>query len=415
MSVYVRWLAISTLFLASNQLAFARGFGGGHAGGFAGGAHFGGMGGGMGGARPGGFGGGFSGGQVGGFNRGMGGMGAGGLGGFDRGELGGFSGGAASGYRGLDAGRAGGLGGYGAGGYRVGGFDHSPGAYGAASRSDLNRFLRLPTDAGISAAAGMAGRGFVAEGPRGGTVAAGGIAAGRGFRAVSPASYRAQGWAVRRGFGGYGWYGRDWYRGYPGAWWPAGWYAGSAGAWAWCNWAMLGGWFGYSGVSPIYYNYGSNFVYDGDNVYYNGQPVGTAADYYDQVNTLAAGTPAPDPDATDWLPLGVFSLVESDQTQPSLVFQLAVNKAGTVRGNCSKPDEEFVGAVQGAVDREKQRVAWTVGDDKQTIYETGLYNLTKDEAPALVHHGADNTEQWLLVRMKQPEGEPVGRDTESSN
>ncbi|HWB12057.1 MAG TPA: hypothetical protein VG826_22720 [Pirellulales bacterium] len=415
MSVYLRWLVISTLFLTSDQLAFARGFGGGHAGGFhgggfAGGAHLGGMGGahfgGMGGVHPGGFGGGFReggglpGGQIGGMNRGMGGIDRGG---FDRGELGGFSGGAMSGYRGLDGARPGEVGGFGAGGYRVGGFDHSMGAYGAASRGDLNRFLGLPTDAGMNAAAGVAGRGFMAEGPRGGAVAAGSIAAGRGFRAVSPASYHAQGWAVRRGFGGYGWYGRDWYRRYPGAWWPAGWYAGAAGAWAWCTWASLGGWFGYSGVSPMYYNYGSNFVYDGDDVYYNGQPIGTAADYYDQANTLAAGAAAPDPDATDWLPLGVFSLVESDQTQPSLVFQLAVNKAGTVRGNCSKPDEEFVGAVQGAVDKEKQRVAWTVGDDKQTIYETGLYNLTKDEAPALVHRGADNTEQWLLVRMKQPE------------
>jgi len=33
--------------------------------------------------------------------------------------------------------------------------------------------------------------------------------------------------------------------------------------------------------------------------------------------------------------------------------------------------------------------------------ETGLYNLTQDEVPALLHLGADQTEQWLLVRVKQ--------------
>ena len=33
--------------------------------------------------------------------------------------------------------------------------------------------------------------------------------------------------------------------------------------------------------------------------------------------------------------------------------------------------------------------------------ETGIYNLTKDEASAMVHIGKDKTEQVLLVRLKQ--------------
>ena len=33
----------------------------------------------------------------------------------------------------------------------------------------------------------------------------------------------------------------------------------------------------------------------------------------------------------------------------------------------------------------------------------GLYNLTKDEAPCLIHFGKDKTEQWLLVRMQKPD------------
>jgi hypothetical protein len=42
---------------------------------------------------------------------------------------------------------------------------------------------------------------------------------------------------------------------------------------------------------------------------------------------------------------------------------------------------------------------------KTTIFDTGLYNLTKDETSVLVHMGKDKTEQWMLVRMKEQEGQ----------
>jgi hypothetical protein len=49
-----------------------------------------------------------------------------------------------------------------------------------------------------------------------------------------------------------------------------------------------------------------------------------------------------------------------------------------------------------------------VGSNKTTVCETGLYNLTHDEAPVLIHMGKEKTQQWLLVRLKQPEeqGQP---------
>jgi len=53
------------------------------------------------------------------------------------------------------------------------------------------------------------------------------------------------------------------------------------------------------------------------------------------------------------------------------------------------------------VDKKTQRAAWTVGDNKNTVYDTGIYNLTKDEAPLLVHTGKDETQQWLMVRITQ--------------
>lgn len=84
-------------------------------------------------------------------------------------------------------------------------------------------------------------------------------------------------------------------------------------------------------------------------------------------------------------------------------MQLAVNKQGVIRGNYTDTVSHQTQAVQGSVDKQSQRVAFTVGDNTTTVVETGLYNLTKDEAPALMHFGADRTEQWLLVRIANPD------------
>ncbi len=103
------------------------------------------------------------------------------------------------------------------------------------------------------------------------------------------------------------------------------------------------------------------------------------------------------------MPLGVFALVQNDQAEPHYVIQLAVNKAGTLGGNYSDLIGGTTLPIQGGVDKKTQRVAWTVGNNKTTVGETGLYNLTQNEAQALIHIGKDKTQQWMLVRLKQPE------------
>ena len=107
--------------------------------------------------------------------------------------------------------------------------------------------------------------------------------------------------------------------------------------------------------------------------------------------------------AGDWMPLGVFALVQKDESDPHYVVQMAVNKSGVVGGNYTDRVSETTVPIQGAVDMKNQRVAWTVGNNKRTVAETGLYNLTQDEAPVLIHMGNDKTQQWLLVRLKQPQ------------
>ena len=196
-------------------------------------------------------------------------------------------------------------------------------------------------------------------------------------------------------------YDGDWYRRYPNAWHAAGWGAGAA--WAACTWNSAAAYCGYAQASPVYYNYGSNVTYDDNNVYMNGQAMGTTQQYYDQaVNLAQTGAQAEASSDVQWLPLGVFTLTKPDQSRSDLSVQLAVDKQGIIRGNYTDTSTNENQVIQGSVDKQTQRVAFTIGDKKQDVIETGLYNLTKDEAPCLIHFGQDRTEQWLLVRIKKP-------------
>ncbi len=259
-----------------------------------------------------------------------------------------------------------------------------------APATSAPRHVGLPTDGGF-------GRGFS------GAHAGGYAVAGHRTVAVSGSVATARGAAVRNGFNHYDAFGHGWWNGHPGAWNPHGW--GPWHAWAPATWFAFGAWCGWgAGLQPVYYDYGDNITYVGDQVYYGDSPVCTADQYYQQAATLAQAAPAPDPNA-DWMPLGVFSLVQGDQTDSSVVFQLAVNKAGAIAGNYYGVLTETALPVHGSVNPKTQRAAWTVGDKTTTVFEAGIYNLTQQQAPVLVHVGPDKTQQWMLVRLKQPEGQ----------
>jgi len=246
--------------------------------------------------------------------------------------------------------------------------------------------------------------GGAVRGPNGGAAARGVVAgpqgAAAGFARVSPSGRYTSATAVRGNFHHWNCYGRGWYTAHPGAWFAAGWGAGAA--WRAATWNSVGAWMSYYPSTPVYYDYGNDVTYQDNSVYVNGQDVGTSEQYYDQANQLAeSGAQASAPADGDWLPLGVFALTKSGQTSSNLTMQLAVNKQGIIRGNYTDTATDHTQLVQGSVDKKTQRVAFTVGDNTTNVVETGLYNLTKDEAPCLIHFGTDRTEQWLLVRLQQ--------------
>ena len=58
--------------------------------------------------------------------------------------------------------------------------------------------------------------------------------------------------------------------------------------------------------------------------------------------------------------------------------------------------------IIGALDKESQLVAWRLGEQGKTVIETGVFNLTKDVAPVVLHFDNSFTQNWLMVRLPQP-------------
>ncbi len=250
----------------------------------------------------------------------------------------------------------------------------------------------------------VAGRGAVgpAGNGRAGVVTAGPAGVGAGFTRVTPSGRYTTAAAVRGNYNNWGVYGQGWHAQYPGAWVATGMAANAL--WNASTWNAASSYCGYSEQPPVYYDYGNSVVYEDDSVYVNGDNAGTADEYYSQAADLATtGAQAEAPADGDWLPLGVFALTKQDATNSDVTIQLAINKQGILRGNYTDTATKMNQVVQGSVDKQTQRVAFTVGDNTENVVETGLYNLTKDEAPALIHFGKDRTEQWLLVRLQQPD------------
>jgi hypothetical protein len=170
-------------------------------------------------------------------------------------------------------------------------------------------------------------------------------------------------------------------------------------------------WFtGYGYSEPIYYNYGNNVYYQDDTVYYGDQPVATADEYAYQAEQIATSIPQDaEPAPADWMPLGVFAVTPSDEdsqsAQPTMFLQLAVSKQGIISGTLQNTTANTVKNIEGMVDKQSQRAAWTVAGETRPIMETGIGNLTKDTSPALVHFADGTTQEWLLVRLDKPTGD----------
>jgi hypothetical protein len=338
-------------------------------------------------------------------NRSFGGVAAGPFGGVHAGGAQGFTRVTPGGTT-IQGGRAGGVG--------VGplGGVHAGGAQGVRVTTPGGRTFSSGSAGGV----GVGPLGGVRAGGVGGTAVGGpwgGAAVGRagGVRVggvghmtnyISPNALSTRAGYVRTGYR-YPYFTPTWYRSHTAAWVAPRWRV--ANYWAAPAWTAVGPWCGIT-AAPVYYDYGSNVVINNDQVYYNGDPVSTAEDYAQQATSYAdAGRQAKVADNEEWQPLGVFGMVQGDEEVAQRIFQLGINKAGIIRGNYYDAVADNTLPVYGSVDPRTQRAAWSIGDKKNIVFETGLNNLTKDQTTVLVHYGTEQTQQAELVRLPDPDSQ----------
>jgi hypothetical protein len=179
--------------------------------------------------------------------------------------------------------------------------------------------------------------------------------------------------------------------------------------WNRCSAPLLTNWVSFGWNHPCYWDYGyDEYVYYRNNyVYVDGQPYGTALDYYAQVRGLARSVPALTREqwaGIDWLPLGVFAVTRPGAATSNELVQLAVSKDGFLSGTLYNQTTGTARPLAGMVDQATQRAAWALADAPQDplVVETSLYNLSEPECTALAHLGPVSTEVWSLVRLEQP-------------
>lgn len=161
---------------------------------------------------------------------------------------------------------------------------------------------------------------------------------------------------------------------------------------------------------PVYYDYGTNLYYEGDNVYYEGDVVATSEEYAAQAQTIASSVPEVEPTDVEWMPLGVFALTENGGSveDATLFMQLAISKEGIIAGTFQNTATEKSVEVEGMIDQESQRAAWGPVGESWPIMETGIYNLTENEAGALLHFADGQSQEWQMSRLDEPEDSGQG-------
>jgi hypothetical protein len=262
-------------------------------------------------------------------------------------------------------------------------------------------------------------------------------------------NYGAYGRYGGYGYHPYGAYGYHRYGAYGGIYgYPGGWYNPGfmeASMWTCMGVSTLSSFLGIAALSNSKKSSpASNVTYEGDNVYINGQP---AQQYYQQGQQLAASANAaanqqyPNTTTTPlnqqlaynpegagqfpgtgaatgapvekWEPLGVYGLTEPGQSQATMLFQLAINKDGIIRGNYLNQITNERAQIHGALDKSSQQISWSVGSNADTVFDTSLSELMKENGQVVVQFGPNNTQTMSLVRQKPPvqdnsSGNPTG-------
>ncbi len=87
----------------------------------------------------------------------------------------------------------------------------------------------------------------------------------------------------------------------------------------------------------------------------------------------------------------------------SLFLQLPTCKGAIIAGSFQNKAIDNAFEVEGTIGKESQRAAPRPVGKSWPIMETGTQNLTEDQCPALLYFEDGSTQQWLMVRLEEPE------------
>jgi hypothetical protein len=139
---------------------------------------------------------------------------------------------------------------------------------------------------------------------------------------------------------------------------------------------------------------------------YGDQPRATADAYADQADAIAASAQSANLQDGESTTLGEFAVTQdgpASGSESTIFVQLAVSKNAVINGLVTNTATGEMQSLLGAVDKTSQRAAWELTGKRLPVMETGIYNLTRATAPALVHFADGQTQQWLLVRLPDPQ------------
>jgi hypothetical protein len=155
------------------------------------------------------------------------------------------------------------------------------------------------------------------------------------------------------------------------------------------------------------WSFGSTYYYFDNGYYYSSQApeiqIEAAPLDYEQTEEKIASAPQGSSSESDWMPLGVYALTSTGKIPytPNMYLQLALNKEGAIEGTLYNSASDELFPISGYVEKETEKVLMQVsGNENSPILETGLYNLTQDQASIQLHFANGLNQNWLLVRLK---------------
>ena len=180
----------------------------------------------------------------------------------------------------------------------------------------------------------------------------------------------------------------DWYAAHPAAWQNT---HPHADAWAVASAAGVAAWLGW-GAQPAY-NTSNTVVYQEIPAEESDSSEDVYANQSDSAETDSTD------DNSDWLALGVYSVLSNSGEPTSRLLQLTVNRQGELRGVLYDSITDSSQNLSGRVDESTQVAQWSLDSNPQITFRANLSQLTQPTGTIEVTQPAGQ-QKWRIARQQ---------------